>query len=239
MPGISQQRISDANPDVYGQALYDYYSRGKAAKLKLYTSYGQREIMPVDWFFREDEDFPELERQALALVRGKVLDIGAGAGSHAVYLAGHGYEVHTLDESPFCVRIMQERGLPVVLHQSCWTATEERYDTLMMLMNGIGLVGRLEGLRHFLVHVRQLLNPGGQILFDSSDLSYLYPDQQLMLYPYRGEISYMYEYLGRKGKPFTWLYIDQQTMRKYAADAGWNMEIIFEDSQDQYLAKLS
>lgn len=226
------------NPDVYGRALHDYYRRGYASKLKLYTSYGKREIMPVDWFFREEEDFPELEWKALEKVKGSVLDIGAGAGSHAVYLADHGYEVHTLDSSAFCARIMRERGLPFVYQQSLWEPIDKRFDTLLMLMNGIGLVGRLEGLRHFLAYSRRLLRPGGQIIFDSSDLSYLYPEQKLSLYPYLGEIYYMYEYQGKKGRPFNWLFIDPQTMKKYAAESGWKMNIIFEDSQEQYVAVL-
>lgn len=230
---------NDADPDVYGQALYDYFAHGSASSLTLYTTYGKREIMPVDWFFREEEDFPTLEKKALEAVSGKVLDIGAGAGSHAVFLAERGYEVHTLDASALCVRIMRERGLPTVFEQSVWAPLTQRYDTLLLMMNGIGLVGKLEGLRKFLKYARELLLPGGRIIFDSSDLSYLYQKKKSSLYPYLGEIGYMYEYAGRKGKPFSWLFIDPETMRRYAAASGWKMNVIFEDEHDQYLAILS
>jgi len=228
----------DESKDVYGRALYDYYKTGKSKKLQLYTSYGKKEVMPVDWFFRDENDFPKLEWQALQACRGKILDMGAGVGSHAVFLVNQGKEVHTLDTSPFCARIMQQRGLPVVFHQDLWAPLNQKYDTLLMLMNGIGIVGTLEGLRQFLMLAKKMLLPGGQIIFDSSDLSYLYPDISLKLNPYLGEIKYTYQYQKDKGETFTWLYIDQKNMRQFAEEADWQMNILYEDNNDQYLATL-
>jgi hypothetical protein len=231
--------MPQAEDDVYGRALYEYYSSGKAASLLLHTSYGEKEKMPVDWFFRDEEDFPPIEMSALAQCRGKVLDIGAGVGSHAVYLHEMGLEVETMDNSAYCVRIMQERGLSNVWYQSIWQKLEQQYDTLLLLMNGIGIVGKLEGLRKFLHSARDLLLPGGQILFDSSDLTYLYPEMDIHQHPYLGEITYQYEYRKKKGQPFQWLYIDPKNMEKYAHEAGWDMEILLHDHNDQYLARLS
>lgn len=230
--------MNSQSTDVYGQALYDYFQQGEAAPLYLHTSYEVTEEMPVDWFFRDEEDFPALERRALQMAQGKILDIGSGVGSHAIELHEQGKEVHTLDNSPYCVEIMKARGLTKVLHQSIREPLPERYDTLLMLMNGIGIVGTLEGLRKFLHQAHDWINPGGQILFDSSDLSYLYEDIRLEQYPYKGEIRYQYEYKGKKGVWFSWLYVDQHTMKNYAAEAGWKMEMLEEDHNDQYLGRL-
>lgn len=224
--------------DVYGLALYEYFIHGEAAPLYLHTSYEVVEEMPVDWFFRDEEDFPALELRALETAHGKILDIGAGAGSHAIALYEQGKEVHVLDHSLYCTQIMRSRGLSKILCQSIWKAVPEKYDTLLLLMNGIGIVGTLEGLRKFLLQAHDWINPGGQILFDSSDLSYLYEDIKVQQYPYKGEIQYQYEYQGKKGEWFSWLYIDTQNMRKIARECGWKMEILEEDHNDQYLAYL-
>ena len=224
--------------DVYGRALYDYYSSGEAATLYLHTSYGILEEMPVDWFFRDEEDFPSLEWKALKLAQGKTLDIGAGVGSHAVYLNNKGIDVWALDNSPYCAKVMKARGLNQVLCQSIWDSLPNSYDCLLLLMNGIGIVNDIEGLRKFLRLASKILNPGGSILFDSSDLTYLHPDLDITLFPYLGEVLYQYEYKGQKGQAFSWLYIDPKTMRKFANEAGWSMEVIYTDDKDQYLARL-
>ncbi|MEK6481537.1 SAM-dependent methyltransferase [Catalinimonas sp. 4WD22] len=224
--------------DIYGQALYDYFQHGEADKLILHTSYERVEEMPVDWFFRDEEDFPPLEMKALEACQGKILDIGAGVGSHAVYLHEMGKEVHCLDQSPLCVAIMKARGLKPVYQQSLWESLPHRYDTLLMLMNGIGIVGKIEGLRKFLQMANSLLLSDGQIIFDSSDLSYLYTDIRQSYNPYKGEISYQYEYKGMKDQWFSWLYVDPVTMQKIAEEEGWSMRILAEDHNDQYLGKL-
>ncbi len=231
--------LSTSSTDIYGKALYDYFTQGEASPLLLHTSYNVVEEMPVDWFFRDDEDFPPLELHALEAAHGNILDIGAGVGSHAVYLHDQGKAVSCLDSSPYCIDIMKQRGLPLILEQSIWDGMEQQYDTLLLLMNGIGIVGTLEGLRKFLQLAHQWLLPGGQILFDSSDLSYLYEDIKLSLHPYQGEIRYQYEYQGNKGEWFSWLYIDAHTMKMYAEEAGWKMQVLEEDANDQYLARLT
>lgn len=231
--------FSSHSSDVYGKALYDYYTKGEATPLYLHTSYEVVEEMPVDWFFREEEDFPALELRALETAHGKILDIGAGAGSHAIALHEQEKEVHVLDHSLYCTEIMRSRGLSKILYQSIWKTVPEKYNTLLLLMNGIGIVGTIENLRKFLLQAHDWINPGGQILFDSSDLSYLYEDIKVQQYPYKGEIQYQYEYQGKKGEWFSWLYIDPQNMRKIARECGWKMEILEEDHNDQYLGRLT
>lgn len=224
--------------DIFGKALIDFYKKGHHDTLWLHNSYDEPEEMPVDIFFRTEPEMPELELEALQLCKGKVLDIGAGVGSHALYLQQRDFDVTAIDISTGAVQIMQQRGVKQVVEQDFFKLTET-YDTLLLLMNGIGLSGTMDGFIQFLAKAKMLLNEQGQLIFDSSDISYLYDDLPKPANKYFGEISYQYEYQGQKGAWFNWLYIDQQTLINTCAAHGWNCEIIAEDDRDQYLARLT
>ena len=224
--------------DILGQALHDYYYNNKPTDLWIHNQYGPKEEMPVDIFFRDETNMPELELTALKLCRGKVLDIGAGAGSHALYLQHHGLDVKALDVSGTGVSVMKARGVNDALETDIFAFTDKKYDTLLMLMNGIGLAGTLANLRVFLVHAKTLLKPGGQLLFDSSDIAYLYDETALPTDKYYGELWYQYEYKNQRTEWFNWLYIDKETLSAIAKEEGWLTEIILEDEYDQYLVRL-
>lgn len=225
--------------DIYGQALLDFYNNQPEEKLWLHNNYGEAEEMPVDVFFREKDEMPEAELLALQLCKGKVLDIGAGAGSHALVLQERGFDVTALELSPGAAAVMQKRGVKRVIQQDIFQYKTEKFDTLLLLMNGIGLTQNLSGLERFLQHAKQLLLPAGQLIFDSSDISYLYEDLPLPPNKYYGEISYQYEYKNQQGNWFNWLYIDLETLKKQAKKQGWNCQIIYEDDMDLYLAQLT
>ncbi len=224
--------------DIYGNALLDFHRFGKADVLWLHNTYGDPEEMPIDIFFREEEEMPEIELKALNLCKGKVLDVGAGVGSHALLLAKKGVEVTAIDISPIAVQIMQERGVKKPQLQDFFTLTE-KYDTLLFMMNGIGLTGTLQGFENFLESAKKVLNPNGQLLFDSSDISYLYEDMPMPTGHYFGEISYCYEYKKQKGNWFNWLYLDPATLQRLSKQHGWSCKIVEVDEHDQYLAQLT
>ncbi|WP_026898525.1 class I SAM-dependent methyltransferase [Daejeonella oryzae] len=225
--------------DIFGKSLSDYFLNHTPVKLYLHNSYGSPEEMPVDIFFRDKNEMPDLEHYALAECKGKVLDIGAGVGSHALILQENGIEVTALEISEMACKIMKLRGVKRILNQSIYSFKTEKFDTLLMLMNGIGLTGTIAGLKDFLHSAKQLLNPAGQLLFDSSDISYLYLDDEIPKNHYFGEISYQYEYMNQKGPWFNWLYIDYPLLNEIASKEGWNTELIYEDDQDQYLVRLT
>lgn len=225
--------------DVFGSALTDQFLNGEAETLWLHNSYDEPEEMPLDIFFRTPEEMPELELLALSLCKGKILDIGAGAGSHALLLQQQLQDVTAMDISPAAVKIMQQRGVKKVLLADVNEYSSERYDTLLMLMNGIGLTASLEGFKSFLNHAGSLLNDNGKLIFDSSDIAYLYEGTDRPLSKYYGEVSYQYEYKGHKSDWFDWLYLDQKTLTKTATACGWQCEVIFDDGEDQFLARLS
>lgn len=225
--------------DILGQAISDYYNFERDHTLWVHDTFGPKVPMPVATYFRKESMMPELELKALELCSGKILDIGAGAGSHALALQDHNKNVTALDISPLAAEVMRMRGVDHVIAGDIFQQKTERYNTLLMLMNGIGLVGNIQGLRRFLQHARTLLLPGGQLLFDSSDVTYLYEDGIPVTDHYYGEIRCRYEYRKQKTEWFTWLYIDQHILQMIASDEGWHMEMIFEDDQDQYLARLT
>lgn len=226
--------------DVYGEALYDFQVLQELKDpLLLHSSYGDIEEMPVDIFFRDETEFPELEHIALALCDGYVLDVGAGVGSHALSLQAKGFRVDALEISASACSIMKQRGVQHVIQNDFFHLQDGNYDTLLFLMNGIGLVGTLEGLRQLLRHSKNLLSDKGQLLFDSSDIAYLYDEYHIPKPEhYLGEIRFQYEYKGNVGKPFHWLYIDQQELIKIAREENWVVQILFEDGNEQYLVRM-
>ncbi len=225
--------------DVFGEALKDQFISPPAETLWVHNSYDEPEEMPVDIYFRDEIDMPELELRALGLCKGKILDVGAGVGSHALILQSRGYDVTGMDISASAVSIMKQRGLKNAIQGDILKYKGDKYDTLLFMMNGIGLTGSIGGLKAFLEQVKELLNPDGQLLFDSSDLSYLYQEVAFPLNGYYGEVSFRYEYKSVKGNWFKWIYVDQSTLRDLGTKHGWKTEVIFEDDSDQYLARLT
>ena len=224
--------------DVFGEALKDQFSKPPSETLWVHNSYDDPEEMPVDIYFRGEEEMPDLELKALELCKGKVLDVGAGVGSHALILQNRGFDVTGMDISASAVNIMKQRGLKKAIEGDILKYKGDTFDTLLFMMNGIGLTGTIAGLTSFLKKVKTLLRPGGQLVFDSSDLSYLYQEIAFPLNGYYGEVTFRYEYKSVKGAWFKWIYVDQQTLRSLAEKQGWIVEIVFEDDQDQYLARL-
>jgi SAM-dependent methyltransferase len=224
--------------DVYGNALLDFHQNGSTEILWLHNSYGEPEEMPIDVFFREEREMPDLELKALSFCKGNILDVGAGVGSHTLLLQEKGAAVTAIDISPLAVKIMLSRGVKNALLQDV-DLLNTKYDTLLFLMNGIGLTGTIAGFNDFLSKAKDYINPKGQLIFDSSDISYLYEDLEMPNDKYFGEVNFCYEYKGQKGDWFNWLYIDKKTLTSMAREAGWLAEIIFDDGEDQYLAKLT
>jgi predicted O-methyltransferase YrrM len=224
--------------DLHGQAILDFYKGNHESTLLLHNSYGEPEEMPVEVFFREEEDFSTLEHLALIECKGKVLDLGAGAGAHALVLQARGFDVTAIENSSGCAEVMEQSGVEKVVLQD-FQKHRAKYDTILVLMNGLGLAGKLKLVPDFLTKCMTLLNPDGQILIDSSDISYLYEDGLDKPSGYYGEVRYSYEYKDQKGEWFDWVYVDQETLKTKVAEAGLTLEILHTDENDQYLARIA
>ena len=230
--------------DPMGAAIADYYKNGRAGKLRVFSSQFDEDEIPVSQLFRTYDEMPALEQEALQLASGTILDCGAGSGCHALALQDMGKEVQAIDISPLSVEVMQLRG---VKQAYCVNLFDENYlqkfDTILMLMNGSGIIGKLENMRAFFSKMKQHLNPGGCIYMDSSDLRYLFEDEDgsfLMdlAADYYGEIDYRMQYKQVKGDVFDWLYVDFQTLAYYATENGFKAELVKEGEHYDYLACL-
>lgn len=225
--------------DPYGDAVKDYYNDIFDYQLWVHTSYGTKEEMPVEAFFREEEDMIEIDILALTLAEGKILDVGAGTGVHSLILQDQGFDVTSLEISESCCWVMRESGLKKVIQGDVFAFPEhQKFDTIYALMNGIGMCGTLEKFPELIRKLMALLNPGGQLLFDSSDLTYLYEDIKRPDH-YYGEISYRYEYRKNQSDWFTWLYIDQETLREQVEAIGYKVGVLNTNENDQYLARIT
>jgi len=201
-------------------------------------------MVPLKYFFREFEDMPALEQMALELCSGKILDIGAGSGCHSIVLQKRGLDVTALDISNGFVQVLKKRGLENVVLSDIMDYSLAKFDTLLMLMNGIGLVKNFEGLEKFLQHAKTLLNPGGQIILDSADLLYLYTEEDgsariNLNEAYYGEVEFAVEYEKELGEPFKWIFIDFSVLSDIAEKCGFNAKMLFEDDNSNYLARLT
>ena len=236
---FSAKSMENSGPDPFGLALWDHGLGQFVPPLLLHSIWGEPDELPVDGYFFDADEISEMECHALSLCRGKVLDIGAAAGRHSLVLQNRGLDVVAMDTSDWCCRLMHRRGVRNIHCADIFDFNEEPvYDTLLLMMNGIGLAGDLKGLRRLLRIMHQLLLPGGQVVFDSSDIAYLYDNFDKPKKRYYGEMDYRYEYRGRLGDWFGWIYIDPQKMAAIARDHGWAFQILYSDAYGSYLARL-
>ena len=272
-----------------GRAIADYYKSKEASKLRVFSPMFEEDEIPLTTLFRSYKSMPEIERKALDMAKGRVLDVGAGSGCHSLVLQEKGLDVTAIDISPLSVETMKQRGVKKVLEQDFFTlngqAMEQRepssllepttnrvpcactngrgakeedsgqwpsrdrvrrsqFDTILMLMNGIGIVGTLERLPEFFEQLDKILAPGGQVLCDSSDISYVFEDENgIIEYPdtdgYYGEVNYRMQYKDTIGEPFNWLYIDADTLKEKAWRSGYAVEVVAEGEHYDYLARIT
>nr|WP_287773541.1 class I SAM-dependent methyltransferase [Prevotella sp.] len=235
--------ILSKDKDPMGAAILDYQTKGKAGKLSILSSMFEEDEMPVKHLFRNLEEMPILEQKALSLAKGKVLDVGAGAGCHALALQAQSIAVKAIDISPLSCEAMELRG---VMDAECINLFDEHletgFDTILLLMNGTGIAGKIENLPALFNRLKALLNKGGQILIDSSDIKYIYENEDgsfdiNLNAAYYGEVDYQMVYKDVKGDSFDWLYVDFPLLKSIAESCGLHGELIAEGEHYDYLAR--
>lgn len=237
--------ILSAERDPMGTAISDYFNHRKADRLRVFSSQFEEDEIPVKELFRNIQSMPALERTALQMATGRILDVGAGSGCHALALQEMGKEVCAIDISPLSVEVMKQRGVNDVRLTNLFDGTfTETFDSVLMLMNGSGIIGKLSNMPDFFRRMKCILRPGGCIWMDSSDLRYLFEEEDGSIVidlagDYYGEIDFQMQYKDVKGEPFDWLYVDFQTLSLYAAECGFKAELVKEGKHYDYLAKLS
>ena len=230
--------------DLFGRAILDYQTNNAPQDLITETNISEADEMSVDYLFRSFKEMPKLEKKALQLSTGKILDVGCGAGSHSLYLQEKGFEVTSIDISENAIQACQLRGLKNARVQNLLDIHNESFDTILLLMNGTGIFGTLAQTSQFLQKLKGLLNPNGQILIDSSDIIYMFDEDEdgsrwIPGNGYYGELTFTISYKNQTEEPFPWLYLDYNTLQNAAQANGLNCALLEEGEHFDYLAKLS
>ncbi|MNQ23351.1 tellurite resistance protein TehB [compost metagenome] len=231
--------------DLFGKAILDFQTNNSPEDLITETSISEEDEMSVAYLFRSYDEMPKLEQKALQLVKGKTLDVGCGAGSHSLYLQNErNLEVTSIDISENAIKACALRGLKNVKVQDILKLENEKFDTILLLMNGTGIFGTLKETPKYLQKLKSLLNPNGQILIDSSDIIYMFDDDEdggkwIPSDGYYGELTFKISYKKQTEEEFPWLYLDYNTLQNAAFANGLQCELIQEGEHFDYLAKLS
>lgn len=231
--------------DLFGKAILDYQQGNYTEDLVTATSISEEDSLPLPYLFRSYVEMPKLEQTALQLSKGTVLDVGCGAGSHSLYLQNErNIDITAIDVSKGAIEACKLRGISKAIQTDVLNFSG-KFDTILLLMNGAGMCGKLKNIASFLLHLKSLLNDGGQILVDSSDIIYMFDEDQdggkwiPSETDYYGELLYYVSYKNEHEEPFHWLYIDYNTLQNAAHACGLQCELVLEGEHYDYLAKLS
>jgi 2-polyprenyl-3-methyl-5-hydroxy-6-metoxy-1,4-benzoquinol methylase len=224
--------------DLFGKAILDYQTNNSPEDLITETSISDADEMSVAYLFRGFDEMPKIEQKALELCRGKILDVGCGAGSHSLYLQQKGFEITSIDISENAIKACQLRGLKNAKVLNILELENQKFDTILLLMNGTGIFGTLAETPKYLEKLKSLLNPNGQILIDSSDIIYMFDDDEVPVATYYGELTFTISYKNQTEETFPWLYLDSDLLKKLALENDLNCELIEKGEHYDYLAKI-
>jgi len=201
------------------------------------TDVGGSEDVPVSLFFRDPTQMGPVESAALRLARGRVLDLGAGAGMHALPLVRRGLEVTAVEILPEALAALREGGVGDVREGGLDAlGPDERFDTVLVLMNGLGLAGSLDGLGPFLARLAAVTAEGGQVLADSTDPGgWGDPGDGR----YSGEVHMQLGIGGRWGAPFPFLFVDAGRVRAAASAQDLDAAVAAQEEDGRWLARIT
>lgn len=220
--------------DAFGQAALDFLDNKHDENIYVESKTMEDDVIPVAHLFRSFDEMPKCEQIALEKTQGKVLDVGGGVGSHCIYLQEKGFTTTMLDFSPGLCEVSKRRGVENTIEQDFFTLdSSEKYDTLLFMMNGIGIGGSFETFQQTIKKSFDLLNEGGQILFDSTDIAFCYQqeDGSLVLplnIEYTGFVEFQLKYKDQKDDWFNWAYYDAVKLSEILPE-GYKLEILHED----------
>ncbi len=196
-----------------------------------------------------EKEMPKLETAALKLCKGKVLDVGAAAGCHSLILQKKGYNITALEKSELAAEVLRKRGIQKVVCQNISAYSEDQFDTILLLMNGAGIGETISGLKKLLSHLKTLLSESGQILIDSTNIQYLFKEDDGSVWfdlanpKYYGEMTYevrmTYEVSYKKStSKFEWLFVDFETLKKLSSNLGFECTLMAKGGNHGFLARL-
>lgn len=221
--------------DLHGKAMLDYLNGRHDAAVIMHRDDGfsYPPIMAARWFY--ENGIPNLDSRALALCRGRILNVGAASGTHSLLLEDKGLDVLSLDASACAVEVMTRRNVRNPMLADINSLVTDPFDTILLLC-GIGVVGTLEGLKRFLVSARAHLSKNGILITDCThpradtlEVSQRYCDQLVARGKYEGERTLRFQYQDSMGPWFEWLAVSPEILEAHARKAGFDFEVVFSE----------
>ena len=242
---MENESMSPHFDDPIGRAVYDFHYHSINQPIIVHSDDFDDDTIDTSYLFRSYKQMPALEKKAMSLCAGTILDVGACAGPHSIYLQQKGFEVTALETSAFCCEVLKDRNITKIVQQDIFKFSGQTFDTILLLMNGTGIAGSLSGLEVLLHHLKTLLNPGGQILIDSSDLIYLFEQEDgsalidISADKYYGELTFQTEYKNWISQPFSWLYADLNNLENAVEKNQLKLKKVFKGQHYDYLAQIT
>lgn len=242
---MENESMSPHFDDPIGRAVHDFHYHSINQPIIVHSDDFDDDTIDTSYLFRTYKQMPALEKKAMSLCSGTILDVGACAGPHSVYLQQKGFEVTALETSALCCEVLKDRNIAKIVQQDIFKFNSQTFDTILLLMNGTGIAGSLSGLEVLLHHLKTLLNPGGQILIDSSDLIYLFEEEDgsalidISAGKYYGELTFQTGYKNWVSRPFSWLYADLNNLENAIEKNQLKLKKVFKGQHYNYLAQIT
>jgi hypothetical protein len=242
---MENESMSPHFDDPIGRAVYDFHCHSINQPIIVHSDDFDDDTIDTSYLFRSYKQMPALEKKAMSLCSGTILDVGACAGPHSIYLQQKGFDVTALETSALCCEVLKDRNINKIVQQDIFKFSGHSFDTILLLMNGTGIAGSLSGLEVLLQRLKTLLNPAGQILIDSSDLIYLFEEEDgsalidISADKYYGELTFQTEYKNWTSQPFSWLYADLNNLENAVEKNQLKLKKVFKGQHYDYLAQIT
>ena len=235
--------------DAYGQLIFDYLETGEGIEIVErddgFIDAGGYNL--AEYYFFPFRRWPKTERMAMRLARGRVLDIGSGAGRVALYLEERGHDVVGIDVSPLAVEVARRRGAKDVREVPVTQVSRRlgRFDTIVMFGNNFGLMGNKRRAPWLLRRFRSITNEGARILAESVD-PYKTDSQEHRAYHRRnrrrgrmgGQLRIRIRYRHYRTPWFDYLLASPEEMAKLARGTGWELTEVIDEGEHVYVGVL-
>lgn len=239
---LSKLYLCAMTDDIFGSAFQNYLASGEDEPIKVWIDGIEQDFLFPSYFFRSFDQMPSLEQNALKLAKGKTLDVGAAAGCHSLWLQENGVDVTALEISAAAAEVCRKRGVKKVICADFFEFQSEKFDTILLLMNGFGMGKDVEGTERLFKHAVGLLNEGGQIIGDTSDISYFDEidgmDMSDLNEEYYGLVFFELEWKELQDS-FNWIYPDPSLLKEIAERNNWKFEIVKKGSHHDFLIRIS
>ena len=216
---------------VFGMAITDYFESKKPSEIEVISEDFDDDFIPVEYLFRTYEDWPEIEKIAINRCEGKILEIGSLTGVHAEYLKEKGYDVTCCEMDPIASDFIEKKGYNIIKNDIFLEKPIPIYDYVLIMMNGLGILEKIEMMEDKLNHLLNFLKPGGKIISDSSYLDYL---EEHKTDRYFGEFEYQITYKGYISPKFNWLYIDYSKLKEKCKEFNLKCELLAYNEEDHH-----